>query len=155
MESWQFFHGQFVHFPIALLLTYILFEIIGILTKREFFSKAAHLILLLGVLGLICAVLTGNQVEQLARKVHRSKVILDAIETHSDFANITLWYFAGLLVIRTMLVLKKKFVGYLKYSFIVLSLFGLFLVFETGKYGGKLVYDYGVGTNSSKIEITK
>jgi uncharacterized membrane protein len=155
MESWQFLHGQFVHFPIALLLTYVLFEIIGILTKREFFSKAAHLILLLGVIGLICAVLTGNQAEQLARKMHKSKTIFSAIKTHSNYANITLWYFAALLVIRTILVLKKKFFGYLKYSFIILSLAGLFLVFETGKFGGKLVYDYGVGTNSSKIEITK
>jgi uncharacterized membrane protein len=155
MEPWSFLHAQIVHFPIALLLTYILFEIIGIITGREFFSKAAHLILLLGVIALVFAVLTGNQAEQLARKIHKETAILHAIEEHENYANIALWYFTALLVVRTALVIKKKFIGYLKYSFIVLSLIGAFLIFETGEHGGKLVYDYGVGINSNKIEINK
>lgn len=155
MESWPYLHGQIVHFPIALLLAYVFFEILGIVSKKEFFSKTAHWLLLLGTAALVFAVLTGNQAEHLARKLHKEIAVINAIEDHENFANITLWYFAALLVIRTMLVIKKKFTGYLKYSFIVLSLVGAFLIFETGLHGGKLVYDYGVGTSVNKTEVVK
>jgi uncharacterized membrane protein len=53
-------HPKVVHFPIALLLTYILCELIGVIFKKDFFSKTAHLLLLLGVIGAVAAVLTGN-----------------------------------------------------------------------------------------------
>ncbi|MHB9014432.1 MAG: DUF2231 domain-containing protein, partial [Ignavibacteriaceae bacterium] len=63
MEFLAQLHPKIVHFPIALLSTYVLLEIIGVVFKRDFFSKAAHLILLLGVLGALAAVFTGNQAE--------------------------------------------------------------------------------------------
>lgn len=157
MELLAHFHPEVVHFPIALLLAYVLCEIMGIVFRNDFFSKTAHLLLLLGVLGLIAAVLTGNQAKDVARlwKNSGANIPMKEIGEHEDYANATLWYFAFLLVVRTMLVLKKKFVGYLKYSFIVLSLVGAFLVYETGVHGGDLVYKYGVGTNLKKMEIQK
>ncbi len=157
MELLAQFHPEVVHFPIALLLAYVLCEIIGIVFKSDFFSKAAHLLLLLGVMGLIAAVLTGNQAKDIARlwKESGASIPMKQIGEHEDYANATLWFFAFLLVARTVLVLKKRFVGYLKYSFIVLSLVGAFLIYETGEHGGNLVYKYGVGTNLKKMEIKK
>ncbi|MHB1688132.1 MAG: DUF2231 domain-containing protein [Ignavibacteriaceae bacterium] len=157
MEFLAQLHPKIVHFPIALLSVYVLLEITGVIFKKDLFSKTAHLILLLGVLGALAAVLTGNQAEDVAHLWHKlgANINLDAIENHSDYANITLWYFAGLLVLRTFVVLNKKFTGYLKYIFVVLSLLGLFFIYQTGNYGGKLVYDYGVGTQLKKMEIKK
>jgi len=150
-------HPKIVHFPIALLSAYTLFEILGIVLKNEFLSKVAHLFLFLGVLSTLAAVLTGNQAEEVAEALKKQGVViqLQAISEHSDYANYTVWFFSALLVYRTFLVLKKKFQGTIKYLFIVLALAGFFLVFETGEHGGKLVYKYGIGTDLKKMEITK
>ncbi|MCL5027645.1 MAG: DUF2231 domain-containing protein [Bacteroidetes bacterium] len=155
MEFLSTLHPKIVHFPIALFVVYALLEIIGSFVKKDFFSKTAHLILFLGVLGAVAAVLTGNSAEDAARALSKAgvSISIQSIGDHSDFANFTLWYFAGLLVLRTYIVLRKKFSGSIKYFFIVLSLVGVFLVYQTGELGGKLVYKYGIGTNLKKAEI--
>jgi len=148
-----FFHPRFVHFPIALLSTYVLFEIIGVVFKKEFFSKAAHLILFLGVLGALAAVLTGNRAEEVAEKLFDEKDIImpfGSISDHENWATITIWYFAGVLVLRTFFVLKKSFKGIFQYIFIVFAIVGMYFVYQTGEHGAKLVYGLkekgGVGT---------
>ena len=157
MEFLAQLHPKIVHFPIAFFLAYVLFELMGIILKKEFFLKAAHLILFLGVLGAIAAVLTGNSAEQIARQLSKegAAVPLNAIGNHEDFANFTMWYFTGLLVFRTFLALKKKFIGKIRLLFILLALIGSFLVYQTGELGGKLVYKYGIGTDKISTEIRK
>ena len=61
MEFLAGLHPQIVHFPIALLILYSIFEILGILLKKDFLQKSAYLLLGLGVLVSVAAVLTGNQ----------------------------------------------------------------------------------------------
>jgi len=157
MEFLAQLHPKIVHFPVALLSVYVLLELIGVIFRKDFFSKTAHLILFLGVLAALAAVLTGNQAEDVAHQWAKlgANINLDAIETHSTYANISLWYFAALLVLRTFLVIKKKFNGSVKYFIAVLSIVGFFFIFQTGLYGGKLVYDYGIGTQLKKTEIKK
>jgi uncharacterized membrane protein len=155
MEFLASLHPLIIHFPIALFIIYTLFEIIGAFSKNEFFSKVAHIILFLGVLGAIAAVLTGNQAESLMSQWENQGAIiqLHAIGEHEELANTTLWVFVGILVLRTVLVLKKKFTGYIKYIFVVLALVGCYFLYETGEHGGKLVYKYGLGTDLKKMEI--
>jgi uncharacterized membrane protein len=154
MEFLAKIHPEVIHFPIAFLLGYALFEILGIFLKKEFLSKTAHLLLLIGVLGLIAAVLTGNQAKDVAHNLSKSGISISfkAINEHEYYANITLWFFAALLVLRTMAVIKKRFTGMIKYSFIILSLIGSFLVYETGEHGGSLVYKHGIGTELKIME---
>ncbi len=150
-------HPEVVHFPIAFFIIYSLLEILGAVLKKDFFSKTAHLFLFLGVLGAVAAVLTGNSAESAAGLLAKTGVNIpkSAIGVHEDFATFTLWYFAGLLFLRTMYVLKKKFSGSIKYIFAVLSVAGALLVYNTGRLGGKLVYKYGVGTDLIKKELKK
>ena len=70
-----------------------------------------------------------------------------------QYATITLWYFTGLLVFRTYLVLKKKLKGTLQYLLVLLAVVGAFFIYETADYGGKLVFNHGVGTEMKKEEI--
>ena len=155
MESLSQLHPQIVHFPLALFFVYLLLEIIGTVFKKDFFSKAAHLILFLGVLGAFAAVLTGNSAEDAARALSKAgaSIPFKAIGGHEDYANFIMWFFAGLLVLRTYFVIKKKFTGGIKYIFVVLAIAGAFLVYRTGYLGGRLVYKYGVGTDLKKMEI--
>jgi uncharacterized membrane protein len=155
-----FFHPRFVHFPIALLSTYILLETVGVIFKKDFFSKAAHLILFLGVLGALAAVLTGNMAEQAAEKLFDEKDVIipfGEMSEHEDWATITVWYFAAVLVIRTFLVLKKSFKGVYQWVFILLALIGGYFIYETGEHGAKLVYGLeekgGVGTELKEAII--
>lgn len=149
MEFLAVFHPRVVHFPIALFLVYTLLEITGITLRKEFFSRAALLILLLAILGCIAAVLTGNQADQVAKLWEEKGAIIPfgAISEHEEWATYTLWYMVLIASFRIYLVVNKKFSGFLKYIFIVLSLAGCFLIYETGEEGGKLVYKHGVGTD--------
>ncbi len=155
MEFLSKIHPDTVHFPIAFLLAYVLFEILGIILKKEFLSKTAYLFLFLGLLGLIAAVLTGNQAKDAAKQLSENgaSISFKAINEHEDYANITLWYFTFILVIRTVVVIKKRFTGIIRYSFIILALIGAFWVYETGEHGGALVYKHGIGTELKKMEI--
>ncbi|RMD50473.1 MAG: DUF2231 domain-containing protein [Ignavibacteria bacterium] len=150
MEFLASFHPQLVHFPIALLSTYILFELLSLITGKEYFSKAAHILLLLGIIGALAAVLTGNQAEEVLEEIGKNVVPHELIEEHEEFANITIWYFFVLLVGRTFFVLKNKFTKKIKIIFAVLAIIGFFFIYETGEHGGKLVYKYGAGTELLK-----
>lgn len=155
MEFLSQLHPKVVHFPIALLAIYALLEIIGVIFRKDFFSKSAYLVLFLGILGAIAAVLTGNSAADAIQKMNKINIIVPAgaIGEHIDYANFTLWYFAGLLVLRTFVVVRKRFSGRVRYLFVLLSLIGVFFIYKTGELGGKLVYKYGAGTDIIKKEI--
>lgn len=144
MEFLAQLHPKIIHFPIAFLLVYLVLEILGAVFKKDFFSKAAHLFLFFGVLGALAAVLTGNQAEDAFKEWN--KTTSSILETHSTYANITLWYFTALLVIRTFLVLRKKFGNLFKYLFCLLGIVGAYYIYQTGEQGGEMVFRHGVGT---------
>ena len=144
MEFLAGLHPKVVHFPIALLITFVLLELIGTLLNKDFYTKTAHLILFLGVIGTILAVLTGNQAFISYKYWNPASEKL--FNNHQTFANLAVWYFAGLLVLRTYLVVKKRYFKTMKYIFLVLTLFGGFLIYQTSEYGGELVKKYGIGT---------
>jgi uncharacterized membrane protein len=144
-------HPKVVHFPVALLTTYALLEIIGITFKKEFLSKSALLILCLGVLTAFFAVLTGNQAfVNFTFWTDESKALLDE---HQTYATYLLWFSVLVCALRIYIAIKKKFIG--QYLFIVFAIIILFLVYETGTHGGNLVKIYGIGTemyNNSESE---
>ncbi|MGA7721573.1 MAG: DUF2231 domain-containing protein [Ignavibacteriaceae bacterium] len=155
MEFLSQMHPKIIHYPVALFAVYALLEIIGALFKKDFFSKSAHLILFLGLIGAIIAVLTGNSAAEALQHLNKIKSVIpgEAVNAHMEYANYTLWYFAGLLVLRTFIVLNKKFSNSIKYLFLILSLIGVLLIYKTGELGGKLVYKYGAGTDLIRKEL--
>ena len=144
MEFLAELHPKVVHFPIALLLTYVALELIGIVFKKEFYQKAAHLLLFLGVIGALFAVLTGNQAHSAYK--YWSESSSELFNEHQTFANLTVWYFTGMLVFRTYLVVKKKFLSFYKYIILALALIGCYLIYQTAEDGGDLIKKFGVGT---------
>lgn len=138
-------HTKVVHFPIALLATYSILEVIGISFKKEFITKSALLILCLGVVTSLFAVLTGNQAAtDFLFWTDQSKALLSS---HQSYATFLLWLSAIVCGLRIYVVIKKKFVGWIKYVFLIFAIGILFLVFKTGTYGGDLVKKYGIGTD--------
>ena len=144
MEFLAELHPKVVHFPIALFLTYALFELLGMVLKKDYLNKAAHLILFLGVVGSVLAVLSGKQAA--AANPNWTETSSELIKEHASFANITLWYFVGLLVVKTYLVLKKKMNRTFNYIILVLAFIGCYFIYQTSEHGGQLVTKFGIGT---------
>lgn len=147
MEFLAELHPRIVHFPIAFFILYFFLESSGIILKKDFLLKSALLILIIGIITALIAVLTGNQAQAAAKLLFKnSGEINEIIELHEEYATITLFYFSALLILRSYLVLKKKFVGNIQYIFIALGLIGCYLIYTTGIHGGELVFKYGIGT---------
>lgn len=137
-------HSEIVHFPIALLSVYAILEIVGIASKKEFISKSALLLLCLGVVAAFLAVLSGNEAFSAFQFWTKESTAL--LNEHQTYASLLLWFSLVVCALRLFLVMKNKFKGLIKFVFIIFSIVILYLVFETGKHGGKLVSKFGVGT---------
>lgn len=135
-------HPMIVHFPIALLIVGFLSDLIGILTKREFFTQAGFYLLILGAAGVIAAFISGDQA---GSGISEEGVLKQALETHEGAASLTIWIVSIAAVFRLALVLLKKFKGVLKMLSLALFLFAVLSIGRTGFYGGELVYKHAAG----------
>lgn len=136
MEFLASVHPKVVHFPIAFLMLYPIMELLFLFTTKDFFLKAALLFLSIGVIGSLLAVLSGNQAYQSI--INWSNEGKEIFYAHQNYANLTVWYFAALLIIRYFLFIKKRLIRKLNIIIIVLALIGGYFVYQAGAYGGKL-----------------
>lgn len=136
MEFLAYLHPKVIHFPLAFLMFYPVMEMLAFVTNKDFFSKAAILFLLIGTLGAFISVFTGNQAYSLIKDWQNES--LNIFISHQTFANLTMWFYTGLLSFRIYLVIKKKINKKTLILMFFLSLLGCFLVYQTGNYGGKL-----------------
>lgn len=152
MESLAELHPLLVHFPIAFFILYVLLETAGLFFRENKFSYFIHLILLIAVITSVLALLTGNSAEKEAMELIDKGIPVpkELVLDHRDYANITIWYFLALLVLRTYLAVKKKVNRHFRLLLLFLGLVGVYFVYYTGLYGAKLVYEYGVGTDLLK-----
>ncbi len=138
-------HPKIVHFPIALLSAYAVLEIFGIIFKKDSINKCALLLLSFGVVTAFFAVLSGN--DAFSSFQLWTSESTDVLNEHQKYATFLLWFSLIICALRLFLTVKKKFVGYKRIIFIIFSIIILFLVFETGEHGGKLVTKFGIGTD--------
>ena len=163
---------MFVHFPIALLVTYSMLELVSIkfITRYPnwFFIKASFVII--GVLSAFPTLMTGDMLEELSE----SKRIYDhnLVELHSSFAGATTIFYGAIALIYLIALIanEEKVRNYItglkfmpsgwsnifertcqgcqimvKHKFLILLAFiGLILVTITGGLGGILSSGYGV-----------
>lgn len=147
-------HPLIAHFPIVLLLVGVVCDGIGILNDRDFFLRAGFLLFSLGALGAIPVALTGDSAAEVAQHIDNIAADLD---DHDTLGTVTAFLAVALALVRTHFVLKKKFVGIVRYVYLVFGLVTAGLVCAAGYTGGHLVYHYGAGTRSvsSQIELEK
>ena len=145
-------HPLIAHFPIVLLLIGVVCDAIGILNDRDFFIRAGFLLFSLGALSALPVALTGDSAAEVAQYIDDIAADLD---DHDTLGTVTAFLAVALALIRTHFVLKKKFVGIIRYVYLVFGLVTAGLVCAAGYTGGHLVYHYGAGTRSvtSQIEV--
>lgn len=152
MEFLASIHPKVIHFPIAFLMLYPLFELLFLFTRKEFFSKSAMLFLGIGVIGSFFAVLSGNQAFEVVK--NWSNEGKNIFSSHQTFANLSVWYFTALLVVRYFLFIKKKLNRTTISVIFVLSFIGGYFIYQTGNYGGKLA-DQVIINSTSSVEGKK
>ena len=135
-------HPLCTHFPIALFTVSFLFDLLGIVLKREMLSRAGWLTLATGTLGLLGTLATGLLAKG---SIVLSSTASDAFESHQQFAFLVAGIAAVCLFWR---VSTRTQVPERKFLYLVLLAILVVVTWVAAWYGGELVYRYGAGVES-------
>ncbi|WP_456401115.1 DUF2231 domain-containing protein [Persephonella sp.] len=139
-------HPPVVHFAVALIIIGVLFDIAGFILKREDLKHAGFWTLLVGVLSMWGAAITGHEAEELVEDAIKGTAAYELLERHEGIGEILPWAATLIGILRVYLRFKYNnllFAGYLIAGLILAGATGL-----QGRIGGKLVYEYGVGVKN-------
>ena len=131
-------HPKVIHFPIALFLGAMGMEVLSLIFKKDSLHRTAFHMYILATVITPFVVLTGLQE---AEHLHLSHPILTI---HRNFALLTMW--GSLVSLPVLWLAKKKGEKVLRIIFIIFLLMLAVFVSIAGHNGGRMVYEYGVGT---------
>lgn len=135
-------HPVFVHFPIALFPTALVFYLLGIFRKRIEFLRAGQICLILGLAGTIAAVLTGYFAQE---TFPHGETIHHMMETHELIGFIIL-ALAGILTIWSFL--RREGQPRLPKLFLVMLALSVLVIFQNSDLGGRMVYLEGAAVKA-------
>lgn len=140
-------HAALNDLPPALLPMAVLFDLLGAFLKRESLKAAGFWTLMAGALGTGAAIVTGLLAEDATLHGGEAHAIM---ETHETLAFIVLGLFGILAIWR----LVRKGVWSEKEQPVALTagVIGVALIVVTAMFGGKLVFDHGVGIPTPALE---
>jgi uncharacterized membrane protein len=140
-------HPMLVHFPIALLLAAVAVDVVGWISRcNRWLGHVATFLYVIGTLTIFATYFTGRAAAQTVWLPGLAQAI---VKQHWAWAFRTVWFF-GLITLVRLVVLwprarapRRLVVA----AFALAGLVGVVLLGETGDRGGRLVYQYGVGTS--------
>ena len=140
-------HAALNDLPPALLPLAVLFDLLGAFLKRESLKAAGFWTLMAGVLGTGAAIISGLLAEDVTAHGAEAHAIM---ETHETLAFIVLALFAILAIWR----LVRRGVWNEKEQPIALTagVIGVALIVVTASFGGRLVFDHGVGIQTPALQ---
>jgi uncharacterized membrane protein len=143
---WPHIHPAVVHFPIALFVTSVGFDLACLVWHRQkWLDQAGVSLHVLAVVGAGAAAITG--------KLAEGKLNIASLETkalvgeHSDWAFFTLVAFVAVMLIRVEALWRKHSEARrrrLRYLALLVAAGALWLLYQTAGRGASLVYLYGV-----------
>ena len=132
-------HPKFVHFPIAIIILVLLFEMLFVVKKVHFFKQAVHWLFSLGLLASSTAIATGLLS---ADSIGHNTPAHDMVHDHRNImiAASILWLVTG-IAYKFWPAFKSNFRNL--FRFVIVFIVALFV---WGSHeGGELVYEKGVG----------
>jgi len=138
----MFEHPQVVHFPVAFLSLAVFTDIISYFWQKDFFRKVTLLLLFFGVVAAVIALFTGEAAAQSAKSMENIKSLLHQHEVAGKWA---LGIFSFVLLAKVLLIWKKLENKTLNIFLSIILVFGLLNIYQAGHFGGKLVFEKGVG----------
>jgi uncharacterized membrane protein len=145
--DWPRLHALLNDFPIALLVTAVFFDILALATRRVVLRQVGFSLLLVGAVGGIAAVVSGLQAEE---HIDHGEAVHQVMGTHEQFALISLGVFGVLALWR--LFRERRMGGSERTATVIASLAGVGVLFTTGFYGGKLVFEHAAGIPSPVLQ---
>jgi uncharacterized membrane protein len=149
MPDTHLFHPIVVHFTVALLMTALLFELLRLVTRKEMFGEVARWNMIFGGLAALVTFATGVLAE--------SHVVIaggarEIFERHETIGYIT-------MILAVILLIWHIVPGRLYrrlYSLYLVILMAVVISLSIGAYyGGRLVYDFGVGVGTKPGAVEK
>jgi uncharacterized membrane protein len=140
-------HAALNDLPPALLPVSVLFDVLGILFKRETLKAAAFWTLLAGVVGTGAAIIAGLVAEDVVEHSEQAHAIM---ETHETLAFIVLAIFGVLAIWRIV----RRGVWKEKEQPIALTagVIGIAILLYTAMLGGKLTFDHALGVPTARLQ---
>ena len=142
-------HPVFVHLPLALLPVALAFDVVSLAQRgQQWLDRTAASLYCLGAAGSVAAYLTGRQAVDSLPDIPAQA--LTTVSSHSDNALIVVSIFVPLALIRLGLALRDRqreattLVG-LRALLVVVAAVGVWTLLQTGKTGGSLVFEHGLG----------
>jgi uncharacterized membrane protein len=135
-----YLHPTLVHFPIALFISSLILDTVSLIFKKDNLHQAAVCSYILAV---VFAPITAYAGLWEAARLSLHHPLLDK---HQLFG-LMIMYFSFVSVI--LIPLSRRFSPKVSRTlFFILALSMSVLVVLAGYYGGRMVYEYGVGTNA-------
>ena len=140
-------HPLIVHFPIAMLTSFLILELFATVTKNERVHIASSWMLYVGTLGALATVVAGFLA---ASTVSHGSAVHEIIGSHKQLGLSVL----GLSVILTVwrLVSRERLSGMALALNITLAVIMVGLLTMGADLGGQMVYKYGVGVGAVSME---
>ena len=149
-------HPAFVHLPLALLPVAVAFDVVSLAQRREqWLDRTATSLYCLGAVGAVAAYLTGQRAVDSLPDIPTQA--LTTVSSHSDTALVVLLIFVPLAVIRLALTLRDRqrqamSLWGLRAALVVVAAVGIWTLLQTGKTGGALVFEHGLGVQMEEHE---
>ena len=137
-EAFSHVHPIMVHFPIALIIIATLYDFLIAITKRRILQKQGFWLWLIGFIFAWIAVMTGPDED--------ARGNTNIFHLHENLAHYTTILAFLVVALRFFFLVKKKeFFHFTLIIYCILSLMCTVGILSTGYFGGKMVYDQGVG----------
>lgn len=135
-------HPILAHFPIGLVITAALIEVVAWILDKRILHRVAIVNLIVGTVLLIPVILTGLEAEEAVFTLDPEH---ETLEVHETFAFVS----AGLMVLLTIWAILgfRRWEDRAPVFFVMVLLVGAASIGVAGYYGGKLVYTHGIGMN--------
>ena len=130
-------HPKIVHFPIALFITALIFESLGAALKKKELHQAALIVYVAAALLTPFVVWSGYE------EAERLNLHHPILEKHEFLGFATMW--VSLVSLPVLWFVHKKCLKIYRGLFLLLLIGMASLVILTGHFGGRMVYEYGIG----------
>jgi uncharacterized membrane protein len=137
-EVFSHIHPIMVHFPIALIIIATCYDLFLMITKRKVSPKQGFWLWAVAFLSAWMAIGTGPEDD--------ARGNTNVFHYHEELADVATIISFVVVAIRVFFMYKKK--EFLRFSLIlycILSLLCTVSILSVGYFGGKMVYDQGVG----------
>ena len=131
-------HPIIVHFPIALIIIATCYDLFWIATKRKLSPKKGFWLWAIAFISAWIAIGTGPE--------HDARGNTNVFEYHENLADVATLLSFLVVAFRAFFIFKKKeLLRSLLVVYCLLSLLTSVAILSVGYFGGKMVYDQGVG----------